>query len=80
MKRENSKRIGYLPMIDAVTAGDNRHPYVTAVGKSGQSMFSATREDSKSMLNHCCKWAADQELVTASQIEIMAGKLLLQPA
>ncbi len=70
----------YLPMIDAVTAGDNRHSYVTAAGKSGQSMFSATREDSKSMLNHCCEWAVDQELVTASQIEIMAGKLLIQPS
>lgn len=70
----------YLPMIDAVRAGDHRHRYVTAVGKSGQLMFSATREDSKSMLNHCNEWAVDQEFVTASQIEIMAGKLLLQPA
>lgn len=68
----------YLPMIDAVTAGSNRHPYVAAVGKSRQAMFSATREDSKPMLRHCNKWAVDQELVTASQIEALAGKLLIQ--
>lgn len=66
----------YLPMIDAVTTGDNRHPYVTAVGKSGQMMFSATREDSKAMLGRCHEWAVDQELVTASQIEALAGSYL----
>jgi hypothetical protein len=70
----------YQPMIDAVTAGDSRHPYVLAVGKSGQVMFSATRDDSKVMLSHCHKWAVDQELVTTSQIEALAGKLLSQPA
>lgn len=70
----------YQPMIDAAMAEDRRHPYVLAVGKSGQVMFSTTRDDSKVMLSHCHKWAVDQELVTTSQIEALAGKLLSQPA
>ena len=66
----------YRPMIDAVTEGENRHPYVTAVGKSGQTMFAASREDSKAMLRHCSKWAVDQEFVTESQIDALAGEAI----
>lgn len=64
----------YDPMIEAITMGDNRHPYVSAVGKQGQTMFQATREDVQTMLSYCHEWAVDQELVTASQIEEFAGK------
>jgi len=66
----------YMPMIEAITAGNYRHPYAVAVGKSGQSMFSATREDSKTMLHYCSEWAVDQELVTESQINALAGQSL----
>ena len=69
----------YLPMIDAIKAGDNRHPYVAAVGKSGQTMFATAREDSKAMLRYCSEWAVDQELVTESQIDALAGKSISQP-
>lgn len=64
----------YSPMIEAVTALEQRHPYVAAVGKSGQTMFSATRNDSRAMLEYCQEWAVDQELVTANQIEELAGQ------
>lgn len=63
----------YRPMIEAVVSGDSRHPYVAAVGKAGQSMFAATRNDSKAMLSHCQKWAVDQEKVSQGQIESLAG-------
>ena len=65
----------YLPMIEAAKTAGNRHPYVSAVGKAGQSMFSAGRKDSLAMLEHCCKWAVDQEFVNADQIEALAGKI-----
>lgn len=64
----------YEPMIEAVTTSDNRHPYVSVVGKSGQAPFQATREDSLVMLDYCRKWAVDQEFVTSSQIELLAGR------
>lgn len=70
----------YLPMIEAAKAADNRHPYVSAVGKAGQTMFTAGRKDSIAMLEHCCKWAVDQEFVTADQIEALAGKIFIPPA
>jgi len=66
----------YGPMIDAVSTDANRHPYVSAVGKSGQSMFQPIRNDAVAMLNYCCKWAADQELVTEKQICELAGQAL----
>lgn len=66
----------YEPMIEAVTASDNRHPYVSAVGKPGQTIFQATREDSLMMLEYCREWAVDQEFVTAEQIERLASKFL----
>lgn len=69
----------YQPMIDAATAGDNRHPYVAAVGKSGQTMFSATREDSRAVLRYCSEWAVDQEFVTESQINVLAGESIHLP-
>ena len=40
----------YGPMVEALTVNDLRHSYVAAVGKSGQLMFSATREDSRKRL------------------------------
>lgn len=67
----------YGPMIDAVTMPGRRHPYVAATGKSGQTMFRPTREDSAVMINYCREWAVDQELVTVSQIERLAGNSLL---
>lgn len=63
----------YRPMIEAIASGDNCHPYVAAVGKAGQTMFTAARNDSKAMLSHCHKWAVDQELLSQSQIESLAG-------
>lgn len=66
----------YGPMIKAVMVDDHRHPYVSAAGKPRQTMFQATREDALTMLNYCHDWAADQELVTAPQIEESAGKPL----
>ena len=66
----------YEPMVEALTVNDLRHSYVAAVGKSGQSMFLATREDSRRLLGYCQEWAVDQELVTAKQIEQLAGKAL----
>jgi hypothetical protein len=67
----------YGPMVEAVMVDDHRHSYVSASGKSGQTMFQATREDTLTMLGYCRDWAADQELVTAHQIEEFAGKPLL---
>lgn len=67
----------YAPMVEAVMIEDQRHPYVSAAGKPGQTMFQASREDALTMLNYCHEWAADQELVTARQIEEFAGKPLL---
>jgi hypothetical protein len=67
----------YEPMIEAVTIGNNRHPYVSAVGKSGQTAFQTNREDSLMMLDHCREWAVDQEFVTAGQIEQLANRKLL---
>jgi hypothetical protein len=66
----------YLPMIEAATKGNKRHRYVSAAGKSGQSMFAAMRDDSKAMLEHCREWAVDQELVAECEIERLAGRLL----
>lgn len=66
----------YEPAIKAVLEHDHRHPYVSAVGKSGQVMFKATRPDTIKMLSYCSEWAADQELVTESQIEELAGEVL----
>jgi len=63
-------------MVEALTVNDLRHSYVAAVGKSGQSMFSATREDSRRLLGYCQDWAVDQELVTTKQIEQLAGNAL----
>lgn len=70
----------YGPMIEAVVVEDNRHPYVSGVGKPGQAMFQATRADALAMLSYCHEWAADQELVTASQIEEFAGGALVMAA
>lgn len=67
----------YGPMIDAITKDDDRHPYVAATGKPGQATFLSTREDSSAMLNYCCEWAVDQELVTATHIEELAGDPLV---
>lgn len=69
----------YFPMIEAAKTTDNRHPYVSAVGKAGQTIFPAGRNDSIAMLDHCCKWAVDQELITANQIETLAGKIFTPP-
>lgn len=69
----------YLPMIEAAKTADNRHPYVSAVGKLGQTMFPAGRKDSIAMLDHCCKWAVDQEIVTTDQIEALSGKIFTPP-
>lgn len=66
----------YGPMVEALTVNDLRHSYVAAVGKSGQLMFSASREDSRKLLDYCQEWAVDQELVTAKQIEQLAGKAI----
>jgi hypothetical protein len=63
-------------MIDDVSTDANRHPYVSAVGNSGQSMFQPTCKDSVALLNYCSKWAADQELVTEKKILELAGKEL----
>jgi len=67
----------YAPMIRAVVEDDNRHPYISAVGKPGQTMFQATSADALTMLSYCHEWAVDQELVTASQIEALAGDPLV---
>uniref|UniRef100_E6QVM9 Wadjet protein JetD C-terminal domain-containing protein n=1 Tax=mine drainage metagenome TaxID=410659 RepID=E6QVM9_9ZZZZ len=67
----------YEPMIEAVTLSNNRHPYVAAVGKSGQSTFQTNRDDSLMMLDYCREWAVDQEFVTAEQIVRLACKRLL---
>jgi hypothetical protein len=66
----------YSPMIEAVNASGRRHRYVTAVGKSGQTMFSATRHDVAQMLRYCSEWAVDQEIVAPNAIERLAGKTL----
>lgn len=66
----------YGPMIDASLSPDHRHPYVVATGKSGQAIFRPTRGDATVMLNYCREWAVDQELVTAGQIENLAGNAL----
>lgn len=63
----------YRPMIEAVVSGNSHHPYVAAVGKAGQAMFTAVRNDAKTMLSYCHKWAVDQELVSQIQIESLAG-------
>lgn len=67
----------YGPMIKAVEVEDNRHPYVSVVGKPRQAMFQTTRSDALTMLSYCHEWAADQELVTVSQIEELAGEPLI---
>lgn len=66
----------YGPMIEAVTVGDQRHPYVAAVGKPGQTMFQASREDALTMLGYCSEWAVDQEMVSLKQVEKLAGLVL----
>lgn len=67
----------YRPMIDAIKSSNSRHPYVAAVGKNGQTMFEATREDSNNLLSQCHQWAVDQEIVTVTQIELLAGAVLV---
>lgn len=63
----------YRPMIKAAETHATRHPYVASVGKQGQKTFTASRDDSKVMLNHCQKWAVDQEIVSIEEIESLAG-------
>jgi hypothetical protein len=66
----------YEPMMAAIATANTRHPYVAAVGKAGQQPYSASRTDALHLLTYCDTWAVDQELLTASDIERLAGKPL----
>lgn len=66
----------YSPMVDAIKREPTRHPYVTAVGKEGQSrmMVQTARTDVQRLLNLCREFAVDQEIVTTDQIVQFAGQ------
>ena len=62
----------YEPMINSVQAPGNRHPYISVVGKQGQTMSSVARPESRALLTLCKHWGVDQELVTVDQINLFA--------
>lgn len=69
----------YEPMIEAVNISQSRHPYVSAVGKSGQKekcFGQPLRQDAKFIREYCEQWAVDQEIVSGQDIEKLAGLVL----
>ncbi len=66
----------YLPMFEALTDPARRHPYVAAVGKSGQRIFAAVRKEAEAILSRCSEYAVDQEIVTVVDIEKLSGYIL----
>lgn len=66
----------YEPMIKAATNLACRHPYVAAVGKTGQKTFRPTRKDTEAVLGYCEKWAVDQEIVSEYDIQMFSGAVL----
>jgi hypothetical protein len=69
----------YTPMIEAINNPHSRHPYVSAVGKSGQKekyFGQALRQDAKFIRAYCELWAVDQEIVSGHDIEKLAGSVL----
>jgi hypothetical protein len=68
----------YAPMIEAASDPNRRHPYVVAVGKSGQTDKNVrfNRKDAEAILKHCENWAVDQEIVNESDIQKLAGLTL----
>ena len=67
----------YEPMIAAIATADRRHPYVAVAGKAGQRPYAASRTDATHLLACCEAWAVDQEMLTTSDIERLAGKALV---
>jgi len=66
----------YEPMIKAAANSACSHPYVMAVGKSGQKPFKPIRKDTETMLEYCERWAVDQEIVCDNDIQILSGLAL----
>lgn len=66
----------YHPMVEAIEADTRRHPYVDAVGKAGQSRMAVqtTRDDIRTLLRLCEKFAVDQEMVLGEEIVEFAGR------
>jgi hypothetical protein len=66
----------YEPMLASLGAVERSHPYVSAVGKSGQTAMSPLSEQTdptaKTLISHCVLRGVDQEQVTASLIEAYA--------
>lgn len=69
----------YEPMIEAINDPHSRHPYVSAVGKSGQKekcRNQPLRQDAQFVQAYCEQWAVDQEIVSGQDIEKLAGSAL----
>jgi len=66
----------YHPMTEAIKVDTQRHPYVDAVGKAGQSRMIAqtTRDDIRTLLHLCERFAVDQEMVSSEEIVELAGR------
>lgn len=72
----------YEPMVASLNAPDRSHPYVLAVGKSGQTKMSVTCPDGdqtvQKLLNLCASRGVDQEQVLPWQIEELAHHALVR--
>jgi len=66
----------YHPMVEAIEVDSRRHPYVEAMGKAGQSrmVVQTTRDDIRTLLRLCEKYAVDQEMVLCEEIVKLAGR------
>lgn len=66
----------YEPMVASLGAPDRSHPYITVVGKSGQSKMATTCTDEEQVAQELLKLSAfrgvDQEQVLLCQIETLA--------
>lgn len=66
----------YKPMVSSLCAPDCSHPYIPAVGKSGQNQMSVTCPDgeqtAQELLKMCASRGVDQEQVMPWQIEVLA--------
>lgn len=62
----------YGPMISALSEEGRSHPYVSAVGKLGQTISAVGSPVSQALIRLCDKHGVDQEIVTSSQISDLA--------
>lgn len=62
----------YGPMVSALREEGRSHPYVSAVGKQGQTISAVSSTVSKALVRFCEKHGVDQEIVTSSQISDLA--------